>query len=105
VLHSEIIPEQDCGGEVTELPEDEPTHVRFAQCARCGTEFTFLPDSDWVTVVYPGKQKLSRPQYPRMAIKAKEGLMKIVLPKGQCKKRMRELRGSLEADRRNASSQ
>jgi hypothetical protein len=39
---------------VIELPEDEPTYVHFAQCARCGTEFTFVPDSDWVTVVYPG---------------------------------------------------
>ena len=51
---SEILPEQDCGGELIELPEDKPTCVHFAQCARCGTEFTFVPDSDWVTVVYPG---------------------------------------------------
>jgi hypothetical protein len=54
VLHSEILPEHDCGGELIELPEDKPTSVHFAQCARCGTEFTFVPDSDWVTVVYPG---------------------------------------------------
>jgi hypothetical protein len=55
VLHGEILPEHDCGGELIELPEDEPTYVHFvAQCARCGTEFTFVPDSDWVTVVYPG---------------------------------------------------
>jgi hypothetical protein len=53
VRHSEILPEQDCGGELIELPEDEP-YVHFAQCARCGTEFTYVPDSDWVTVVYPG---------------------------------------------------
>jgi hypothetical protein len=50
VLHSEILPEQDCGGELIGLPEDEPTYVHFAQCVRCGTEFTFVPDSDWVTV-------------------------------------------------------
>jgi hypothetical protein len=54
VLHSEILPEHGCGGELIELPEDEPTYVHFAQCARCGTEFTFVPDSDWVTIVYPG---------------------------------------------------
>jgi hypothetical protein len=54
VRHSEILPEQDCGGELIGLPEDAPTYVHFAQCARCGTEFTFVPDSDWVTVVYPG---------------------------------------------------
>jgi len=53
VLHSEILPEQDCGGELIELPEDEPTYVHFAQCARCGTEFTLVPDSDWA-IVYPG---------------------------------------------------
>lgn len=53
MLHSDIFPEHDCSGELIELPEDEPTHVHFAQC-RCGTEFTFAPDSDWVTVVYPG---------------------------------------------------
>jgi hypothetical protein len=54
VFHSEILLEQDCGGELIELPENEPTYVHFAQCARCGTEFTFVPDFDWVTVVYPG---------------------------------------------------
>ena len=47
MLHREI-PEHDCG-ELIELPEDEPTHVHFAQCARRGTEFTFVLDSDWVT--------------------------------------------------------
>ena len=54
MLHSEILLEQNCGGELIELPEDEPTHVHFARCARCETEFTFVPDSDWVSVVYPG---------------------------------------------------
>ena len=53
MLHSDILPEHDCGGQLIELPEDE-LNVHFAQCARCGTEFTFVPDSDWVTVVYPG---------------------------------------------------
>jgi hypothetical protein len=53
MLHSEIIPEHNCGGELIELSEDEPTYVH-SQCARCGAEFTFVPDSDWVTVVYPG---------------------------------------------------
>ena len=56
MLHSEILPEQDCGGELIGLPEDEPTYVHFAQCVRCGTEFTFVPDSDWVTVVYPARR-------------------------------------------------
>jgi hypothetical protein len=26
VLHSEILPEHDCGGELIELPEDEPMY-------------------------------------------------------------------------------
>lgn len=42
MLHSDILPEHDCGGELIELPEDEP-NVHFAQCARCGTEFTWCP--------------------------------------------------------------
>jgi hypothetical protein len=54
VLHNEIIPEQDCNGELIEPPDDVPTHVHLAQCARCGTEFTYVPDCDWITVVYPG---------------------------------------------------
>ena len=33
MLHSEILPEHDYGGELIELPEDEPTYVHFAQCA------------------------------------------------------------------------
>jgi hypothetical protein len=41
--YSEILPEHDCGGELIELPEDDPTYVHFAQCARCETELTFVP--------------------------------------------------------------
>ena len=52
--HSEILPEQNCDGELIELPEDQPTYTYVAQCARCGTEFTYMPDCAWVTVVYPG---------------------------------------------------
>lgn len=29
MLHSEILPEHDCGGELIELPEDEPTYVVY----------------------------------------------------------------------------
>jgi len=28
VLHSDILPDQDCDGEVIELPEDGPTRVK-----------------------------------------------------------------------------
>jgi hypothetical protein len=31
MLHSETLPEHDCGGELIELPEDEPRYVHFAQ--------------------------------------------------------------------------
>jgi hypothetical protein len=30
MLHSYILPEHDCDGELIELPEDKPTYVRFA---------------------------------------------------------------------------
>jgi hypothetical protein len=53
VLDSGVLPEQDCDGELIELPEDGPT-CHFVQCDRCGTEFTYVPDSERATVVYPG---------------------------------------------------
>jgi hypothetical protein len=33
VLHSEILPEQDCGGELIELSEDEPVRPLRPVCS------------------------------------------------------------------------
>ena len=53
MLHSDIVPEHECDGELIELPATSE-HVRHAWCSSCGTEFTYPPDSDWVTIVLPG---------------------------------------------------
>jgi hypothetical protein len=52
-LNSNIVPENPCDGELIP-PEEAPTYLHFVRCSSCGTEFTFEPDSDWVTVVLPG---------------------------------------------------
>jgi len=53
MLHSDIVPDHSCGGELIPLEEDR-THLRHLRCSFCGTEFAFEPDSDWVTVVLQG---------------------------------------------------
>jgi hypothetical protein len=55
MLHSDILPEQGCDGELIEVPERCTPKVTFSRCAKCWTEFMYVPDdSKWVTVVYPG---------------------------------------------------
>lgn len=49
--HSDIISEQLCQGELTEM-EQSSTDLQFMKWSSCGTEFAFEPDSDWVTVIY-----------------------------------------------------
>jgi len=46
--HNTIIPEYPCSGEVIEYAEFLVGHVRIAICSVCGTEFQYLPDSDWL---------------------------------------------------------
>jgi hypothetical protein len=53
MLHSDIVPEHSCDGELIPLVE-APAYLHFVRCSSCGTEFTFEPDSDWVAVVLPG---------------------------------------------------
>jgi len=52
MLHSDILPGHSYDGELIPLKESS-TYVQVALCSSCGTEFSFEPDSDWVTVVYP----------------------------------------------------
>ena len=51
--HSDIVPEHSCHGELIEL-NDDSAYLHHVWCCSCGTEFTFEPDSDWVTLVLPG---------------------------------------------------
>ena len=40
MLHSDIIPEHSCDGELIPL-EEVPTYLSFVRCSSCGTEFAF----------------------------------------------------------------
>jgi hypothetical protein len=51
--HSDIIPEHLCDGERIER-EQTRAWVQVAWCSDCGTEFSYAPDCDWVTMVLPG---------------------------------------------------
>jgi len=53
MLHSEIIPEHSCDGELVPLKEDG-TYIRVVRFYSCGTEFSYETDSIWVTFVLPG---------------------------------------------------
>jgi hypothetical protein len=53
MLHSEILPEHECDGELIELPPC-PNHIQTAWCSSCGAEFRYLPDSDSVFIVLWG---------------------------------------------------
>ena len=52
MLHSDIVAEHSCRGHLVEL--SETGCVRTVRCSSCGTEFTYTPDCDWVTIVLPG---------------------------------------------------
>jgi hypothetical protein len=52
MLHSDIIPEHSCDGELIQLEEYLPVpHEEHRTNWRY--EFSFEPDSDWVTIVLP----------------------------------------------------
>jgi hypothetical protein len=52
--HNTIVPEHPCSGEVIEHEEFSMGEVRVAICSACGTEFQYVPDSDWLKVISPG---------------------------------------------------
>ncbi len=52
MLHSDIVPEYSCCGQLVDLSETEC--VRAVRCSSGGNEFTYTQDCDWVTVVLPG---------------------------------------------------
>jgi hypothetical protein len=49
MLHSDILPEHSCDGELIQWDRSH-AYLKQARCSTCGTEFTYVPDSDWVTV-------------------------------------------------------
>jgi len=58
MLHSDIVPEHACPGELIDVSQKPDLHQVW--CASCGTEFTYAPDSDWVTIVFPGMQSTQK---------------------------------------------
>jgi hypothetical protein len=56
MLHSDIVPEHLCDGKLIERNQT-PAYVHFAWCSSCGSEFSYAPDSDWVTIVLPGMRR------------------------------------------------
>jgi len=65
MLHSEILPEHDCGGELIELPRMSRRMFPSPSVLVVGRNLPSVPDSDWVTVVYPGMLNLRPPQEPQ----------------------------------------
>jgi len=43
-----------CSGEVIEYEEFSMGQVRVAICSGCGTEFRYVPDSNWLKMISPG---------------------------------------------------
>jgi len=52
MLHSELITEYPCDGELVRVEERCTRGLEL--CRGCGTEFTYEPDSTWVFIVSPG---------------------------------------------------
>jgi len=52
--HKMIVPEYPCSGEVIEHEEFSMGRIRVAFCSGCGTEFQYVPESRWITVISPG---------------------------------------------------
>jgi hypothetical protein len=57
--HNPILPEYPCSGEVIEYEEFSMGQVRVAICSACGTEFQYVPNSGWLTVITPGMRNPS----------------------------------------------
>ena len=53
MLHSDLIPELECNGQLIQIDERSTRWVTVVRCSLCGTDFTYVPDSDWVTIVSP----------------------------------------------------
>jgi predicted RNA-binding Zn-ribbon protein involved in translation (DUF1610 family) len=56
MLHSDIVPEHLCDGELIER-DQAPSYVHFALCSSCGAEFSYASDSEWVSIVLPGMRR------------------------------------------------
>ena len=46
-----MLPEFPCPGEIIEREESSTGQVRVAICSARGTDFQYVPDSDWLRVI------------------------------------------------------
>jgi hypothetical protein len=54
VLHSDLISEYACEGELIPIEELSTERLRLLWCAGCGTEITYTHDCEWGWMVCPG---------------------------------------------------
>jgi len=54
LLHSDLSPKFPCNSELIPVEALSTGTICLLWCSGCGTEFTYMPDCDWVLVVYPG---------------------------------------------------
>jgi hypothetical protein len=57
MLHSDIVPEHECDGELIELPPTT-SPLQRSRCSWCGTEFEYQADCEWVRFVLPGMREM-----------------------------------------------
>jgi hypothetical protein len=57
MLHSDIIPEQECDGELLDVGQSKYLTKKWR--SSCGAEFSYEPDSTWVTIILPGMKSLT----------------------------------------------
>jgi hypothetical protein len=50
--HSDIAPEHECSGELIDVSDTK--YATKTWCSKYGTEFSYEPDSTWVTIVLQG---------------------------------------------------
>ena len=60
VLPSDLFPEFPCDSELIPVEALSTEIVRLLWRSGCGTEFTYKPDCEWLTVVYPSCVNLLR---------------------------------------------
>ena len=54
MLHSDLFPEFPCDRELIRVEALSTRRICLLWCSGCGTEFTYMPECEWVPVVYPG---------------------------------------------------
>jgi len=54
--HNELDRELPCTGELIPTPQSTDA-LNVLMCLKCFTEIQYVPNSKWVTIIYPGMRK------------------------------------------------